>query len=273
VPHRPPGLPDFDRPPVTEVVLSLQFGSLAKLKTAYVGFLWSLWRDRYPRVSEQTPLDPVFETFGTASPEQAHIRFEQLLALPFPRYWFETADGSELCQIQQNRIVHNWRLRGTPYPRYEKVRANLIEDLGTFEKFLVSEQLGDLLFNQSEITYINTIDVPGTDPHGALEQVLAVWKGMDSADRDLEDVAFRARYLMKKKGTPYARLHVSASPALRRATMAHVVQLELTFRGKPEDGDRVAALALLDEGREAIVKAFAEMTTPEMHEYWGRKDV
>jgi uncharacterized protein (TIGR04255 family) len=273
VPTRPSNLPDFERPPVTEVVLSLQFGSLVALKSAHIGFLWAKFRDRYPNVTEQPPIDPVFETFGAPQAvNQPQIRFEHFTTPPLPRYWFEADDGS-LCQVQQDRIIHNWRKRETEYPRYEAVREEFVRDVATFEEFLQSENLGSLHFNQSEISYINTIDLPdGADPHGAIEQVTSVWKRLDAVDRDLEDVFFRARYLMRKGGTPHARLHVTFTPAIRTTTMAHVVRLDMTFRGKPEGDDVEAAFLLLDEGRAAIVKAFAEMTTPDMHKHWGRTD-
>lgn len=274
MPNRPPDLPDFENPPVTEVVLSLQFGTLAKLKSAYIGFLWSKFRDRYPIVTEHGPIDPAFETFGAPSPNQPMIRFEQFASPPFPRYWFESRDGSGLCQVQQDRLIHNWRRRAAPYPRYEAIRAELVQDVETFQDFLATEELGELRFNQTEVSYINTIDLPGgDDPHNALEQVLSVWRRLDSAERDLEDVFFRARYIMKKGGEPHARMHVTATPAVRRSTLDPVVQLEITFRGRPDDDGLIAALQLMDEGRIAIVKTFTEVTTSEMHRHWGRKDV
>jgi uncharacterized protein (TIGR04255 family) len=270
--NRPPDLPDFQRPPVTEVVLSLQFGSLVQLKSAHIGFLWAKLRERYPVVTEQNPIDPVFETFGMPVVNQPQFKFEQLTAPPMPRYWFEAPDGT-LLQVQQDRIVHNWRKRDVDYPRFESVRKDFLWDIGIFEEFLRSENLGTLRFNQSEISYVNTIDLPdGADPRGAIEQVTSVWKKLDSADRDLEDVLFRVRYLMRKSGVPHARLHVALLPAIRTDTMAHVVRLDMTFRGKPDGEDLSSALMLLDEGRAAIVKAFAEMTTPDMHKHWGRTD-
>lgn len=268
---RPKNLPDFERPPVTEVILSLQFGSLTNLKTAYIGFLWSRLRERYPTVTEQAPLNPVFETFGSLALGSPEIYFQPLLVLPLPRYWFETAEGSHLCQVQQDRIVHNWRKRGGEYPRYEAVRSELEKDLDVFEEFLRTENIGALDFNQVEVSYINTIDLPdGGDAHGSLARVMAVWTDMDTPERDLEDVILRSRYLIKKDENPYARLHVSVTPGIRAASMEKVVQLELTFRGKPDGNDRVAVLALMDEGRATIVKAFAELTTPDMHQHWGR---
>lgn len=99
---------------------------------------------------------------------------------------------------------------------------------------------------------------------------MAVWTDIGTPDRVLEDVSLRSRYLIKKDEIPYARLHVTVTPMLRHTNMEKVVQMELTFRGKPDGNDRSAAFALLDEGRATIVRAFAELTTPDMHRHWGR---
>jgi len=71
--RRPADLPDFERPPVTEVVLSLQFASLPGLKNVHAGLLWQHFSTRYPNVEEYPPIAPVFETFGlpTAMPDMS----------------------------------------------------------------------------------------------------------------------------------------------------------------------------------------------------------
>ena len=39
-------LPEFDNPPVIEVALSVQFETLANLRTPQIGVLWQEFRDR-----------------------------------------------------------------------------------------------------------------------------------------------------------------------------------------------------------------------------------
>ncbi len=270
MPNRPLDLPDYDRPPVNEVVLGVQFGSLAALKTPHIGFLWKRWRDRYPVVSEQPPLEPAFETFPSVVGEPG-ILFESLIGVPFPRVWFESEDGSDLCQIQKDRLIHNWRKRENAYPHYEYVRGLLVDDLRNFGEFAQEEGLGELVFNQAEVSYINTIDLPdGRSPHAALDEVLSTWRQF-SLEGEIEDTTFRARYRFKRDEVPYARLHVAVTPAVRRADGKHIIKLEMTFRGKPENDSQDAALALLDVGRGVIVRSFDKMTSPEMHQVWGRK--
>ncbi|MGH9567283.1 MAG: TIGR04255 family protein, partial [Candidatus Angelobacter sp.] len=57
-------LPAFTNPPIDELVLSLQFATLERLKSAHIGMFWETIVDRFPNVSEQPPLQPAFETFG-----------------------------------------------------------------------------------------------------------------------------------------------------------------------------------------------------------------
>src|SRR5262245_33359247 len=108
---RPPDLPDFEDPPVTEVFLSIQFGALSDFRNGHIGLFWSKFRKQYPKLFEQAPLQPVFETFGV--PPQAtpflRVQIETMLAPPMSRYWFMKDTEDELVQVQQDRIVHNWR--------------------------------------------------------------------------------------------------------------------------------------------------------------------
>ena len=45
-------LPDFTDPPLIEVILSIQFSALARLKSAHIGLLWERLRSAYPNVTE-----------------------------------------------------------------------------------------------------------------------------------------------------------------------------------------------------------------------------
>jgi uncharacterized protein (TIGR04255 family) len=62
--NRPFDLPSYERPPVSEVVLSVQFASNPQFQIVHAGLFWQLVRDQFPNVSEQIPLQAVFETFG-----------------------------------------------------------------------------------------------------------------------------------------------------------------------------------------------------------------
>ena len=59
-----PTLPDFERPPVVQVALSLQLRPLELLRSAHLGLLVSVFRsERFPRIEDRGELEPVFEAF------------------------------------------------------------------------------------------------------------------------------------------------------------------------------------------------------------------
>ena len=54
---RPADLPDYEHPPLVEVVLSVQFAELQGYRTVHAGLLWEdKFRKAYPIVAEQPPL-------------------------------------------------------------------------------------------------------------------------------------------------------------------------------------------------------------------------
>jgi hypothetical protein len=57
-------LVDFDSPPVTEVVLGVQFNSLERFLSPHLGLVWSEFKQEFPIVEEHPYLPPTFETFG-----------------------------------------------------------------------------------------------------------------------------------------------------------------------------------------------------------------
>lgn len=274
---RPTDLPDFERPPINEVILSIQFDSLRKFGNAHVGRLWNEFRAEYPKISEQAPLPPVFETFGVLQPPPG-MKLEAFLSPPMSRYWFEASDEVELIQIQQDRILHNWRKRQATqeYPHYEAIRNRFEADVKRFEEFLKSNNLGEIRPNQCEVTYVNTINLPGgVDAHQHLERITPLWVGTlsQASALEIEDAVIRARYVLKVSGKPYGRVHVRFAPAVLTADRSPIIRLEITARAKPENPSISDAFRLLDDERESVVRTFAEVTTREMHDFWGRINV
>jgi uncharacterized protein (TIGR04255 family) len=273
---RPPGLPDFKRPPIDEVVLSIQFASLENFKAAHVGLFWKTFRAKYPKVTEQGQLAPAFETFGTPSaPTAPSIQFLQSPMMS--RFWFEKEGAPDLMQLQQDRIIHNWRKkeREAIYPRYEAIRRGFESEIAIFTKFLKAESLGELRPNQCEVTYINIIEMPdGSDPQQKLEKITPLWsmRPSETVPGEFENALVQTRFRLVEEGKPWGRMYVNFQPGLRQTDLTPVVRLEITARAKPREESISAAFQLLDRGRSAVVRTFAAVTTPEMHNFWGRTD-
>jgi uncharacterized protein (TIGR04255 family) len=276
--RRPAGLPDFDRPPVTEVVLSIQFAALPRLRTAHAGLYWNEIRQKYPKASEQAPIAPAFETFGTTPMLKSSIQVQAMLVPPVPRLWFETNDGEHLLQLQQDRLLHNWRKSspGSEYPRYEPLRETFISEVEKLSALFKKEDIGEIRPNQCEVTYINTITLAaGQNPHEELARITPLWAGTlsESYLPTPETTSLQTKYILRKSEVPYGRVYVNFTPAYLAKDYSPVIQLEVTARGKPREDNVAAAFDLLDEEREIVVRAFTAVTTSSMHKEWGRTDV
>jgi len=276
---RPADLPDFERPPVNEVVLSLQFASLP-FRNIHAGLLWERLKSKFAKVEEHHPIDPAFETFGVPQAIQGMPQFQMLSQFPPSRFWFITADDQHLLQVQGDRLIHNWRKRspGDQYPRYEQLRERFEREVALVQEYWQIECIGTIAVNQCEVTYINQIQLAGGgDPTKKLEEIFTIWSGQSSdafLTHEAERGNFGISYILKDSANaPYGRLHVTATPVIHRETNEPFVQLTLVARGRPSDALVSTAFGWFDHGRDTIVRAFASLTQPQMHRLWGRKNV
>ncbi len=70
---------------------------------------------------------------------------------------------------------------------------------------------------------------------------------------------------------PIARLHISLDPAVLAADPSgKAFRFQLTARGGVQGSDSTVMMSKADIGHEWIVRSFASLTTPLMHERWGR---
>ena len=271
-------LPDFRRPPVIEVLLSVQFDPIEALQGPHLGLLWQKFRARYPRIEQHAPISPRLERFGEALASTPTARIEMVDKPPLPRSWFLNEVGTELIQIQEDRFVHNWRKRGEDdeYPRFEHIRDQFSEQLDVFCSFIAQEELGKFVPNQCEVTYVNHIVAgDGWEKHGELGKVFTVWKEGYSDDflSEPETAEISVRYVIyNETNEPIGRLYVISKPGFSTTDKKPILRLELSARGKPEDDSVASVLSFMELGREHIVRAFASITTKKMHKVWGRYD-
>lgn len=271
---RPSDLPDFENPPVAEVILGMQFKRLPKFGAVHLGLSASLFQNEFPRVQEVPPLDPTFEVFGTSHGTE-HVPKISLVTNPVTRLWLINDEKTQLIQIQPDRFIRNWRKVATDgvYPRYEKIRAGFESCVNTFSKFLDTKQLGRIAPNQCEVSYVNHIELPdGANWWGSPGEVFVNWNnGTPDPMYQVEDVRFITRHLLRSdSGSAQARLICQVEPGIN-SNGKSVISFTLSVRGRPASEAIESVLEFFDTGRECIVRQFAAMTTKKMHEIWGRK--
>jgi len=271
-------LPEFANPPVTEVVLGVQFDPIKGLRTPQIGMLWQEFKDRLSVTEEQAPLESVIERFGAARRPAGSVQIQMLDAPPTPRCWFLNEAGSELIQIQPDRFIRNWRKVGKDdeYPRYQrKLRPAFADEYARFVAFIEKEKLGELTPNQCEVTYVNLIaPCEVWHDHAEADKVVTVLSQHYSDDfgGKPEDMRLEMRYVIPNDaGEPIGRLHVSLDPVFHLKDSTPMLRLSLTARGRPEGEDVDGVLRFLDLGRAWVVRVFASVTTKEMHEVWRRQ--
>jgi uncharacterized protein (TIGR04255 family) len=273
-----PPLPRFKKPPVSEVVVGVQFQA-PPLSPVHLGLYYLRVKDRFPIVNVQPPLPPVFETFGPTQPIQIGFPFfpiEGGVSPLQPRMWFLAKDNSSLIQLQSGRLLFNWRTGtdNSAYPHFDTVYAEFIRALDELEALAMSEELGSVLVNQCEVVYVNPLSANVTGvPLSNPERIFRSWSisALGEEWREpLEDLSFNARYrFTDENGNPFGRLAVSLSPGwLPDGTPAF--NLQLTARGIPRAAGREGIVAFHDYAHRAIVRSFAGLTTPEMHALWER---
>lgn len=274
-------LHNFGMPPVTEVVLSVQFEPLANFQIHHFGLFWQTLGGRFPRVEAHPPVGRSLEQFGV--PQQVPpFRFELATGLEFPRAWFLSQAGTELIQLQRDRFICNWRkVDGSQsYPRYEQVRQLFEAEYSNFAQFLVHANIDLPKPDQCEVTYINHIRALSADG-----QPLEPWQVttlLSDLSRVSDGVAIEverlnARFLITTDADgasnekPVGRLHVEFMPALSNADRTPIFVFSLVARGAPISHDSDGVLKFLDLGRAMIVAKFKELTTPRMHLLWDYK--
>lgn len=269
--NRIEALPEFSNPPLDEVALGTQFERLDGLLAPHMGAIWRHFRAEFPRVEQHAPLPPSFERFPPVGAANV-LQFRD--AVETPRCWFVAADDSQLIQLQQDRFLHNWRRRGDQYPRFPSLREHFAAELNELAELVAGLGLGPLHHNQCEVTYTNVISgVGGEDPHRRLERLTPLLTGRMSDDflPRAESSRVATTFVMETADEkPAGRLHLEMLPGFTQPNREPVVGLRITARGAPPSADTEGVLRFLDLGHEWVVRAFASVTSPEMHKEWGR---
>lgn len=267
---RPVDLPDFAEPPLSEVVLGVQFTPPKGYQSIHAGEVWGLYKDQYPTAQELPPLPPVFETFGLRTSGFSRPTFNVVNGLVPSRYWFLRSDGAELIQFQQDRLLHNWRKaanESNPYPRFEAMATRFEAELRKLETYMHTLSSGPLEINQCEISYINDIHLGTDQALGALGWFnFLAFQGAYP-----EDLTGTFRETIRDENNkPQGRLTCELNTA-SLAGGQPILRFALTFRGAPPTSGIDSALDFIAQGRILIVKKFTELTTKEAHSIWRRQ--
>ncbi len=269
---RPPDLPDYEAPPVDEVILGVQYAPIPGSDTVLSPYSASIAAE-YPNVQYLPRIETPIEQLSSGMPF-----FPLQTQLPFApqsltgRTWLVSADDSLIIQIQNDRFMHNWRHRASEYPRFEFLVQRFWERYEMYRAALAEAGQQTPQPLQLEVSYVNWIVDQAISEFfrpGAAADVQ-----IHGVDRYPEQQQWAGSYLVRDESQALARLTMICGPAMRldphpeRGT-----QFQLTFKAPLQPSatdDQIQELALV--GRDTIVRAFTDLTTAPSHRRWGRRD-
>lgn len=249
---------ELRHPPVIEAVLGIQFLPLATWSIPHFGLFWQRVRSTYPRFQVQGPiLAPESVAAGT---------------LFGARLWFIDESDQRVLQVQNDRIVINWRRRGeSSYPRYRVMRSEMESLWPRFLQFLEEEDIGSPQVVRCEYTYFNHIDIPtlvsGDDP---FDELFPFWRG-GPATFLIEggNQTFSNTVVMPATSSV---ITVTLQPAVSVELNKQVMQLSFSATTTLKSADVASVLEAADTSHALDVRAFKEFTSDKLRSKWDGED-
>lgn len=264
----------FADPPIVELILGVQFAPLVRMTTGHFGLFWNELGEHWNKASDAPIHDDHFEVFDRPSwslPNRLQFRIGPV-QLP-NRIIIEHQGKDRLIQLQATRFHLNWQKGDDSYPRYKKLVCEFEDHFRMLEEFLARHELGPLLLNQWELTYINSF------AHETFWQTPADWTDFlpglfgklfptESLDIGLEQRAAAWSYEIKPKR---GRLHISANTGRWGEDSKNSLLLELTARG-PIGKDGVQSFREgINLGHEVAIETFQRLLNEQLLQQWGTK--
>ncbi len=263
-------LPEYDNPPINEVVCGIHFERLDQLLNPYLGILWEKYKPEYPRCREAPYLIPIIENF-----DRPPVQKPELLDVPLPRTWFVHSNENAIIQVQRDRFLHNWReIRAEDsYPRYHTIIDSFRGHLSKFTAFLEEYNLGIVKPLQYELTYVNLITQG--EEWETISDIGRIFSNFSwpSTESDFlplpESINWHTNFTLPNRA---GRLHTKIQSGVRRIDDRPLFRFELTVRGIGEYKTFETMWDWFDLAHEWIVRGFAELTDLQIQNtVWGRK--
>lgn len=265
-------LPDYESPPVVEVVCGILFKPLKGLMAPHLGILWEQFRSEYPICREAPPLTPVIEHFE--DPPRLKVEITELP--PLPRTWFLDKNENRIIQVQRDRFHHNWRKvhEEDEYPRYPVMIEKYQEYLQQFELFIKEHDLGSISPLQYEMTYVNhIIQGEGWETANDVGTIFPDFSFRINASRflsELETWNWRTSFVLPGN---VGRFHVTILHTKGDESNPPKIILNSTVRGIDPEKSFPDSQKWFDLAHEWIVYGFADLTSDKIQrEIWKLKN-
>jgi uncharacterized protein (TIGR04255 family) len=263
---------DFARPPVDEVVLSVQFERLNALLAPHLGEIWQEFKkDGFVHIKEQPPVVPTVEQFPNP-PKRAQLHISNT---DLARIWFIHEDDNRLIQVQRDRFTFNWRkTESAPeYPGFSSIFEGFKGFYNRFKQVLEKQEIGSITPSQYELTYIDQLlrgDGWDTlDDIGKIYNLFVDSQQSDSFWSNAESMILRTSFPVPDL---HGRLHLAIRSRVKMPEQRQTLQTDFTMRGFPGNTEHDAMIAWFKVARDRIREKFTSMFTGDIQtQVWERK--
>ncbi len=254
---------DYSNPPINEVVIGVHFARLTNLLVPHVGLFWNGIRKEFPACETAPPLVGADQQPWT-DPTGAML----------PRVWLVSQDETEVIQLQNDRLLFNWRVRSSnKYPRFPAIKRRFLWVYEQWTRFVTSELRSTLVPQLAELSYINVIDKDnGWTSWPELGRLLPDFEWRRSGGRYLQPPMAGVINLVLPIANSDGRLTVRVGLANRISDGAEVLRFELQTVKPLTPESAVEVSEWFDRARECIVRGFSDLTDEDVQtEIWGRE--
>ncbi len=249
------GLPEYERPPVVEVALTVQLKESVPIDVDALAAGWPECElSMRPLLPQMGTRPGVFERPDDESEDG--------------RLWLAAPDGNRVTQIQHDRLAVHWT-KGQPdenYPRFSSLRAALVDAWEKLDSVLDDTPIPDIC----QVLYINHVGAESEwEGPEDTRDILTSWRG-ETSDDFLPAPVVSAAYLHFHMPEPGKWLDVETGP-IRDDNDEPVLAIYLGARGQASSEQLEGALEFMDLAHEWIVRGFTSLTTQKAHDIWRRK--
>ncbi|HYH68667.1 MAG TPA: TIGR04255 family protein, partial [Urbifossiella sp.] len=263
--------PTFERPPVIETRIGVQFSPLVGFRSGHFGLFWDecLGTEGW-RIREDAPPLPVeSERFGDKRLQPPpDDDFEDCIGL---RMRLSSADNTRTVQFQPNRLLYGWTRESGQPPSFAEVKHQFSRLYDGLALFAAGCNLGKPQANLWEVTYVNQIP-PGklwknpSDWHRVFPH-LFVEGGPSVAGH--EWATFNGEWyfvIPPQLGRVRVRVQKSVNPADEV-----VLLLVVTARGEIGSDGASDWQTGAEIGHRSAVRVFYDLASPEARDEWGAR--
>ena len=250
----------YKNPPIVEVICGIQF-ECQKFNFAMVDRFYNKVKDAYSICTENPPLPFIYDKFSLTAPPVASNK------PVFVRYFFINETNTKLIQLQDGRLLFNWRKNDgvdTTYPKFEAVYQEFQAHLKIF-KDIVMEVKAEFTQTQLELTYLDHILFSDFDNKFWVLPKIFTFFAKNPLGTGIDDSNFSMQLPVEELS---GHLQMAGRSGIRNVDKKAVLMLETSMRGNINKSVATTD-SWFEKAHCSVYKAFNESITEEANKVWG----